>query len=203
MSRGEADVVKQYKSYVRCQFTVRAAFRIIEKFLPEEAQEQFLTESKYFLDFLMNDMKLQNPKAGKAINLALVKDHDQERFFELASKHLPVVVRGVKEHPRYQPTAETLKLEQEMYSLLDQKSGRISLGKLLLYAATALKSGGKSRLLQIVNILNTLTCNSDADPSLLREVEEEADARENNGKKYSTATDIQAHVKTKRARYDI
>lgn len=146
-------------------------------------------------------MKLISAKSS-IINLSLVKPQDQEEFFQISTKHIPAVLAGIKGHERYQPTGETLKNEASIEETYEKKEGRISLSRLIVYCVTALKTGGKTRLAQIANLVTLLNCDLTADPTALEGLEAEVAARLSNANKYSNSSDIQHHIKNRKSKMD-
>lgn len=186
---------KQFKTFIRTHFTVRAAFRFVEHFLTGEAKRKFNADTKSYLDQFSEELK--RPKSALPMDKksvpagaagSIIKSEGQKEFLEIATRHLRLVVEGIKSHPRYVNLAENKDHEKSIEaSMSDNQEGRICLSRLMIYAITAFGIQGKTRLHQIANLLQEMQFNLEQDPDLVRAILAEAEARAKNYQQFCHA----------------
>jgi hypothetical protein len=204
--RGKADPrltekraqAKQFKTFIRTHFTVRAAFRFVEYFLTGEDKAKFNADTRPYLNQFSEELKrpknsIPLPTDKKTTSAptspTAVKTEGTKEFFDIATRHMRLVVDAIKNHPRYLETVAENKDHEKSIdaAMADNQEGRICLSRLMIYAITAFGIQGKTRLHQIANLLQELEINLEQDPDLVTAILAEAESRAKNYQQFCHA----------------
>jgi len=197
---------KQFKTFIRTHFTVRAAFRFVEHFISGEEKSKFNADTRPFLSQFSEELKRPKPAMPNKNPdpPAPNKIEETKEFFDIATRHLRHVVQEIKNHQRYQKSVmENSDHEKSIdASMTENQEGRICLSRLMIYAITAFGIPGNTRLHQIANLLQEMQINMEQDPDLISAILAEAEARARNYKKFCHSSKAESDVDLARSSTD-
>lgn len=170
---------KQFKTFVRTHFTVRAAFRLIHHFLPKEEKDKFLADTQPYLVQFAHELKSSTP--GALVTQGLARAEQTEEFAELSYRHLRPIIALIKQHDKFVDCEQNKENEEAVeISLTDKHEGRVGFSRLMIYAIAAFGAEGDTRLHQVAALLRKLQIDMSEDPDLISAILDEAESRAKN-----------------------